>query len=153
MSLLLSRDINFHRVKVKVYVPCCWRWQISQLHSMRYLPAVGFPTPSRLTFSAVISSRGERDRSFSAWGEPRMVLPAVFCVSCTSRCRCQMCCNYTPVAALLGGLCRPCSGGKASGHGCSPSRPRSLPALTSWWCSAFQEGNFWIGEIRIDIEE
>ena len=74
-------------------------------------------------------------------------------VSCTSRCRCQICCNYTPVAALLGGLCRPSSGGKASGHGCSPSRPRSLPALTSWCCSAFQERNFWIGEIIIDIAQ
>ena len=59
----------------------------------------------------------------------------------------------SPVAALLGGLCRPSSGGKASGHGCSPSRPRSLPALTSWCCSAFQERNFWIGEIIIDIAE
>ena len=64
----------------KYTYPAAGDGKFSQLHSMRYLPAVGLPTPSRSTFSAVISSRGERDRSFSAWGEPRMVLPAVFCL-------------------------------------------------------------------------
>ena len=123
--------------------------------ALRYLPAVGFPTPSRSTFSAVISSRGERDRSFSTLEGPRMV-PTVFCLLHFKMSLPNVlqlhCYVSSPVAALLGGLCRPSSGGKASGHGCSPSRPRSLPAITSWWWySAFQEGNKFVRHFDIAL--
>ena len=137
LSLPLSRDINFHRDPGQGHsTPTLLEMAIFTVAS-RYLPAVGFPMPSRSTFSAVISSRGERDRSFSTWEGPRMVLPTVLCLL-----HFQMslpnvlqlhCYVSSPVVALLGGLCRPSSSGKASGHGCSPSRPRSLQALTSWW--------------------
>ena len=134
------------RSRSKYTYHACW----SNFHSciVRYLPAVGFPTPSRSTFSAVISSRGERDRSFSTWEEPRMV-PKVFSLLHFQMSSQLHCYASSPVAALLGGLRRPSSGGKASGHGCSSSRPRSLPALTSWCCcSAFQEGIF----VKVNLE-